>query len=99
MAGSRHTFSALRILRRHLKEPAPASRSATRENLDSSQAAGQTRRRPPVPLPVRFDTIMPKTLATAAVDRLLHHAHVTVTEGTSLRLTEATAGKGVVPLT
>ncbi len=48
--------------------------------------------------PAGFDTIMPKTLATAAVDRLLHHAHVIVTEGTSLRLTEATAGRGVVPL-
>ena len=48
--------------------------------------------------PDGFDTIMPKTLATAAVDRLLHHAHVIITEGTSLRLTEATAGRGVVPL-
>ncbi|WP_441295096.1 ATP-binding protein [Kocuria sp. UCD-OTCP] len=48
--------------------------------------------------PAGFDTIMPKTLATAAVDRLLHHAHVILTEGTSLRLTEATAGRGVVPL-
>ena len=48
--------------------------------------------------PAGFDTFMPKTLATAAVDRLLHHAHVIVTEGTSLRLAEATAGKGVVPL-
>ena len=26
--------------------------------------------------PSGFDTIMPKTLATATVDRLLHHAHV-----------------------
>ena len=43
--------------------------------------------------PAGFDT-----MATAAVDRLLHHAHVIVTEGTSLRLTEATAGRGVVPL-
>ena len=42
--------------------------------------------------PSGFDTIMPKTLATAAVDRLLHHAHVVLTEGTSLRLTEATTG-------
>jgi hypothetical protein len=42
---------------------------------------------------------MPKTLATAAVDRLLNHAHVVVTEGTSLRLTDATTGKGVMPLT
>jgi DNA replication protein DnaC len=49
--------------------------------------------------PSGFDTIMPKTLATATVDRLLHHAHVVLTEGTSLRLTEATAGQGVVPLT
>ena len=48
--------------------------------------------------PSGYDTIMPKTLATAAVDRLLHHAHVLVTEGASLRLTEATAGKGVIPL-
>ena len=48
--------------------------------------------------PFGFDTIMPKTLATAAVDRLLHHAHVVLTEGTSLRLTEATTGKGVTPL-
>jgi DNA replication protein DnaC len=49
--------------------------------------------------PSGFDTIMPKTLATATVDRLLHHAHVVATEGTSLRLSEATAGRGVVPLT
>ena len=48
--------------------------------------------------PAGFDELMPKTLATATVDRLLHHAHVIVTEGTSLRLTEATAGRGVVPL-
>lgn len=45
-----------------------------------------------------FDTIMPKSLATAAVDRLLHHAHVVLTEGISLRLNEATTGKGVMPL-
>ena len=49
--------------------------------------------------PSGFDTIMPKTLATATVDRLLHHAHIVITEGTSHRLTEATAGKGVIPLT
>jgi len=49
--------------------------------------------------PSGFDTIMPKTLATATVDRLLHHAHVVLTEGTSLRLAEATAGKRVIPLT
>jgi DNA replication protein DnaC len=49
--------------------------------------------------PSGFDTIMPKTLATATVDRLLHHAHLVLTEGTSLRLAEATNGTGVVPLT
>lgn len=49
--------------------------------------------------PSGFDTILPKTLATATVDRLLHHAHLIVTEGASLRLAEATAGKGVMPLT
>jgi DNA replication protein DnaC len=49
--------------------------------------------------PSGFDEIMPKTLATATVDRLLHHAHVVVTQGDSYRLTEATTGKGVKPLT
>jgi DNA replication protein DnaC len=49
--------------------------------------------------PSGFDTITPKTLATATVDRLLHHAHVVLTEGTSLRLSEAATGRGVVPLT
>jgi DNA replication protein DnaC len=49
--------------------------------------------------PSGFDTIMPKTLATATVDRLLHHAHVVLTEGGSHRLAEATDGKGVTPLT
>jgi DNA replication protein DnaC len=48
--------------------------------------------------PARFDTIFPKGLATAAVDRLLHHAHVIVTEGRSHRLTEAVEGRGVAPL-
>ncbi|GAA3427633.1 IS21-like element helper ATPase IstB [Streptosporangium sandarakinum] len=48
--------------------------------------------------PSGFDEIMPKTLATATVDRLLHHAHVVVTTGDSHRLTEATTGNGVVAL-
>lgn len=48
--------------------------------------------------PSGFDTIMPKTLATATVDRLLHHAHFVLTEGGSHRLAEAVSGKGVVPL-
>jgi IstB-like ATP binding protein len=47
--------------------------------------------------PAGFDELMPNTLATATVDRLLHHAHVCVTEGQSFRLAQAT-GKGVAPL-
>ena len=48
--------------------------------------------------PAGFDELMPKTLATATVDRLLHHAHVCLTSGDSVRLAQATAGRGVVPL-
>jgi len=49
--------------------------------------------------PAGFDELMPKTLAAATVDRLLHHAHVLITDGTdSYRLAQATAGKGVRPL-
>ena len=48
--------------------------------------------------PSGFDSIMPKTLATATVDRLLHHAHLVITKGDSHRLAEALAGKGVIPL-
>ncbi len=49
--------------------------------------------------PAGFDELMPKTLATATVDRLLHHAHVCQTSGDSIRLTQAMAGKGVNALT
>jgi DNA replication protein DnaC len=49
--------------------------------------------------PAGFDELMPKTLATATVDRLLHHAHLCVTRADSVRLSQATSGKGVVPLT
>lgn len=49
--------------------------------------------------PSGFDSIMPKTLATASVDRLLHHAHLVLTKGDSHRLAEALAGRGVTPLT
>jgi len=49
--------------------------------------------------PSAFDELMPKTLATATVDRLLHHAHVCQTTGDSVRLSQALAGKGVHPLT
>ena len=49
--------------------------------------------------PGAFDEFMPKTLATATVDRLLHHAHVCQTSGDSVRLSQALAGQGVTPLT
>ena len=49
--------------------------------------------------PAGFDQLMPKTLATATVDRLLHHAHLCVTGGDSVRLAQASAGIGVTPLT
>ena len=48
--------------------------------------------------PSGFDEIMPKTLAGATVDRLLHHAHVCATQGDSVRLAQALSGKGVSPL-
>lgn len=48
--------------------------------------------------PSGFDQLMDRTIATALVDRLLHHAHVLVTDGDSVRLADATAGKGVTPL-
>jgi hypothetical protein len=48
--------------------------------------------------PSGFDELMPKTIANATVDRLLHHAHVVLTAGDSIRLTQATRGKGVKAL-
>jgi DNA replication protein DnaC len=48
--------------------------------------------------PSGFDELMPKTLATATVDRLLHHAHLCQTTGDSVRLSQALSGKGVKPL-
>ena len=48
--------------------------------------------------PAGFDELMPKTIANATVDRLLHHAHIVLTAGDSIRLTQATTGKGVTPL-
>ncbi|MGI8823524.1 MAG: ATP-binding protein, partial [Acidimicrobiia bacterium] len=49
--------------------------------------------------PSGFDEIMPKTLASATVDRLIHNAHLCATTGASVRLAQATTGKGVTPLT
>ncbi|MEO7836844.1 MAG: IS21-like element helper ATPase IstB [Acidimicrobiales bacterium] len=48
--------------------------------------------------PSGFDELMPKTLATATVDRLMHHAHLCVTSGDSVRLAQATSGAGVKAL-
>jgi len=49
--------------------------------------------------PAGFDELMPKTIANATVDRLLHHAHLVATQGDSHRLQQALAGKGVKALT
>jgi len=43
--------------------------------------------------PAGFDALMRKTLATASVDRLLHHAHVFQTSGELIRLTQPSPGK------
>jgi len=48
--------------------------------------------------PSGFDELMPKTLATATVDRRLHHAHLCQTSGESVRLSQALTGAGVVAL-
>ncbi len=48
--------------------------------------------------PSGFDGLMPKTIANATVDRLLHHAHLVVTTGDSIRLSQAVAGVGVASL-
>jgi len=48
--------------------------------------------------PSGFDELMPKTLATATVDRLMHHAHLCATGGESVRLAQAVSGQGVIPL-
>ena len=48
--------------------------------------------------PGGFDQILPATIATAAVDRFMHHAHIVVTEGDSYRFAQARDGKGVTPL-
>ena len=45
--------------------------------------------------PDGFDELMPKTLATATVDRFLHDAHLCQTTGDSVRLSQALAGTGV----
>jgi len=42
---------------------------------------------------------MPKTIANPTVDRLMHHAHVVLTADDGIRLTQATVGKGLTPLT
>ncbi len=78
--------------------------SATRRSYLSDFSArliGATYERRSVALssnlhPSALDQIMEKNLSTALVDRLMHHAHVVVTEGSSVRLSDATSGKGVV---
>ena len=44
-----------------------------------------------------FDQLMDKTIASALVGRLMHHAHVIVTDGESVRRADAMSGKGWCP--
>jgi hypothetical protein len=39
--------------------------------------------------PAGFDELVPKTIANATVDRLMHQAHVVLTAGDNIRLTQA----------
>ncbi len=72
----------------------------TAETLYRVVDAAYERTRPLVEsAPRRLDELMPKTIANATVDRLLHHAHIVMTTGDSIRLTQATTGKGVSPST
>lgn len=48
--------------------------------------------------PSGFDSIMPKTIATAAVDRLPHHARIVLTEAPATASSRAATGRGVRPL-
>jgi hypothetical protein len=73
-------------------------RSRKRERPPNPQQAGRVRLGEYVPAPDGFDELMPKTLATATVDRLMHHAHLCQTAGDSIRLSQALSGKGVIPL-
>lgn len=49
--------------------------------------------------PAGLEELMPKTLAIATVDRLLHHARICQTSGDPIRLSQALTGRGVTPLT
>lgn len=51
------------------------------------------------PAPAGFDELLPKTLATAPVDRFKHHAHLVITDDDSYRFKQATTGEGVTPIT
>ena len=74
---------------RRRRRPLPPRRRRLRETQSSRSARTCTR--------PGSTSSMPKTLATATVDRLLHHAHVCQTSGDSIRLSQALAGKGVMP--
>jgi len=45
--------------------------------------------------PSAFDQLIDRNLASALVDRLMHHAHVVLTAGDSIRLTQATGVMGI----
>ena len=100
-SGKRSTRGARLTPRsRHRPSPhwPPWNGSTASPEPNSSSLTTSARCPPGRPPPKRStDSSMPPT--NAAVDRLLHHAHVIATEGASLRHAEATAGRGVKPLT
>ena len=71
----------LPVAQRRRRRPLPPGRRRLRETLHRDLSSNLH--------PAAFDELMPKTLATATVDRLLHHAHVCQTTGDSVRLTQA----------
>ena len=74
-------------------------RESQRPSIQRKPACqGTNRENEPMRTAVGFEQLMDKTIASALVDRLLHHAHVILVEGESVRLADATSGKGVVPL-
>ena len=92
-------YADIRIVRRHRAAP---RRTDAAEGLYRLVDAAYERRSVAVSSnlhPSGFDEIMPKTLATATVDWLLHHAHLCQTSGESVRLSQALTGRGVKALT
>jgi len=92
------TYADIRIGRRH--RPTAVAHDAA-EGLYRLVDAAYEKRSIAISsnLPLRVRRADAQTLATATVDRLLHHVHICQTKGASVRLTQALARHGVSPLT